>query len=163
MNHHNALFERILLLKNVPYFALLRTDQLRHLAEALEPVEWPGGEIVFERGEAGDAMFVIVKGRVGISASEKPPYDEFVVTLRHGDFFGEMAILDDQPRSAAAITVEGTEAYRLGKEKTRSLLLAYPELATGMLRAMSRRLRENRQLLDDCKARLAGGRKDKVT
>lgn len=155
MDGQDTLFERIMLLKGVPLFELLRTDQLRHLAAALEPVAWPGREVIFERGEAGDALYVIVSGKVGISLSETPSFEDFIAELGPGEFFGEMAILDDQPRSASALTIEGTEAYSLGKEKTRGLLLAYPELGTGMLRALSRRLRSNSQLLDKCRAELA--------
>lgn len=155
MDGQDTLFERIMLLKGVPLFELLRTDQLRHLAAALDPVAWPGGEVIFETGEAGDAMYIIVSGKVGISLGDTPSFENFIVELGAGEFFGDMAILDDQPRSASAVTVEGTEAYSLSKEKTRSLLLAYPELGTGMLRALSRRLRTNSNLLDKYRAQLA--------
>jgi CRP-like cAMP-binding protein len=155
MDGQDTLFERIVLLKGVPLFELLRTDQLRHLAAALEPIAWPGKEVIFECGEAGDAMYIIVSGKVGISLGETPSFEDFIAELGPGEFFGEMAILDEQPRSASAVTIEGSEAYSLGKEKTRSLLLAYPELGTGMLRALSRRLRSNSQLLDKCRQELA--------
>lgn len=148
MDSQDTLFERIVLLKGVPFFELLRTDQLRHLAAALEPIAWPGREVIFETGEAGDALYIIVSGKVGISLGETASFDDFIVELGPGEFFGEMAILDDQPRSASAVSVEGAEAYSLSKGKTRGLLLAYPELGTGMLRALSRRLRANSQLLD---------------
>lgn len=155
MDSQDTLFERIVLLKGVPFFELLRTDQLRHLAAALEPIAWPGRELIFETGEAGDAMYIIVSGKVGISLGEKASFDDFIVELGPGEFFGEMAILDDQPRSASAVSVGGTEAYSLGKDKTRGLLLAYPELGTGMLRALSRRLRANSQLLDKYRSEAA--------
>jgi CRP-like cAMP-binding protein len=159
MDSQDTLFERIVLLKNVPFFELLRTDQLRHLAAALEPIAWPGREVIFESGEAGDAMYIIISGKVGISLGETPSFEDFIVELGPGEFFGEMAILDDQPRSASAVSVEGTEAYSLSKDKTRGLLLAYPELGTGMLRALSRRLRTNSQLLDKYRAELEKLRK----
>jgi CRP/FNR family cyclic AMP-dependent transcriptional regulator len=159
MDGQDTLFERIVLLKGVPFFELLRTDQLRHLAAALEPIAWPGKEVIFETGEAGDAMYILISGKVGISLGETASFEDFIVELGPGEFFGEMAILDDQPRSASAVTVEGTEAYSLSKDKTRGLLLAYPELGTGMLRALSRRLRANSQLLDKCRAELAKSQK----
>ncbi len=155
MDGQDTLFERIMLLKKVPFFELLRTDQLRHLAAALESVAWPAREIIFETGEPGDAMYIIVGGKVGISLGGTASFEDFIVELKPGEFFGEMAILDDQPRSASAVTVEGTEAYSLSKEKTRGLLLAYPELGTGMLRALSRRLRANSQVMDKYRAELA--------
>ena len=155
MDGQDTLFERIVLLKGVPFFELLRTDQLRYLAAALEPIAWPGKEVIFERGEAGDAMYIILSGKVGISLNAAAPFEPYIVELGPGEFFGDMAILDDQPRSASAVTIEGTEGYSLSKDKTRGLLLAYPELGTGMLRALSRRLRTNSQLLDKYRAELA--------
>jgi CRP/FNR family cyclic AMP-dependent transcriptional regulator len=155
MNGQDTLFDRIVLLKGVPFFELLRTDQLRHLAAALEPIAWPRREVIFEHGEAGDAMYIIISGKVGISLGETPSFEDFIAEFGAGEFFGEMAILDDQPRSASVVTVEDTEAYSLGKDKTRGLLLAYPELGTGMLRALSRRLRANSQLFDKYRAELA--------
>ena len=159
MDSQDTLFERIVLLKGVPLFELLRTDQLRHLAAALEPIAWPGKEVIFECGEAGDALYIIVAGKVGISLGETAHLSSFIAELGPGEFFGEMAILDDEPRSASAVSVEGTEAYSLSKDKTRGLLLAYPELGIGMLRALSRRLRTNSQLLDQCRIEMAKSQK----
>ncbi len=159
MDSQDTLFERIVLLKGVPLFELLRTDQLRHLAAALEPIAWPGKEVIFECGEAGDALYIIVAGKVGISLGETAHLSSFIAELGQGEFFGEMAILDDEPRSASAVSVGGTEAYSLSKDKTRGLLLAYPELGIGMLRALSRRLRSNSQLLDQCRIEMAKSQK----
>lgn len=135
------LIERILLLKRVPFFELLRTDQLRYVAPILEPIAWVAGERVFDLGAPGHEMYIIVKGRVGISLSANPEDKSFVAEIREGDCFGEMGILDDLPRSASAHVLEDTEALALGKEKLHGLLLSYPELGVGMLRALSRRLR----------------------
>lgn len=156
MTPKDSLFERIVLLKAVPFFELLRTEQLRNLAAVLEPVAWMVGDIVFERDEPGDVMYVIVSGKIGISLSRPPCYEDFVVTLGAGDCFGEMGILDHQPRSATACAIETTEAFLLGKEKLHGLLLAYPELGVGMLRAMSRRLREANLTLTKLKQQVGG-------
>ena len=135
------LIERILLLKHVPFFELLRTDQLRYIAPILEPIAWVAGEQVFQLGEPGHEMYIVVKGRVGIALSSDPDDKTFVAEIGEGDCFGEMGILDDLPRSASAHVLEDTEALALGKERLRGLLLSYPELGVGMLRALSRRLR----------------------
>lgn len=134
--------ERILLLKRVPFFALLRTDQLAHVTPLLDIVGWPADTRVFDKGEPGTELYIIVTGRVGISLHEDPAHREFVTELGPGDCFGELGVLDDQPRSATAHVLVDTEALALGKEKLDGLLLAYPELGIGMLRALSRRLRE---------------------
>ncbi len=142
MNARNSLFERIVLLKGVRFFELLSTDQLRFLAAALDSISWVEGEEVFRLGDPGDAMYIIVSGKVGISLHDPPRTDDFVARLGAGDCFGEMGLLDDLPRSATVCVLEHTEAYVLAKEKMLGLLLSYPELGLGMLRAMSLRIRE---------------------
>ena len=137
----DVLFERIILLTRVPWFALLRTDQLRFIAPVLEPVAWARGEIIFYRGEPGAHMYIISAGSVGISLDETTRPESFVACMAAGECFGEMGILDDLPRSATAVALEDTDALGLDKEKLRGLLLAYPELGLSMLKALSRRLR----------------------
>jgi CRP/FNR family cyclic AMP-dependent transcriptional regulator len=136
------VIERILLLKRVPFFESLRTDQLRYIAPILEPVVWIRGEHVVLKGDPADTLYIIVSGRIGISLPDDPNSDDFVATLQDGDCFGEMGVLDDLPRSATAHALQDTEALALGKDKLHGLLLSYPELGVGMLRAMSRRLRQ---------------------
>ena len=137
-----ALFERVLLLKRAPFFELLRTDQLRYIAPVLEPVGWVAGECVFYKGEPGSAMYIIVNGRVGVSLHDDPERTDFVAEMRDGACFGEMGVLDDLPRSATVHVLADTQALSLSKEKLDGLLMSYPELGVGMLRALSRRLRE---------------------
>jgi CRP-like cAMP-binding protein len=136
-----SLLETILLLKKAPLFEKLRTDELRHVVPVLEPIGWVKGERVFELGDAGDEMFFITRGRIGISLLPGPVPSHLVCELQAGDYFGEMALLDDQPRAATIHVLETTEALKLGREQLNGLLLAYPELAIGMLRALSQRVR----------------------
>ncbi len=136
------LFDRILLLKRVPFFALLRTDQLRHIVPKLEPAGWASGERVFEKGDPSDCMYILLSGRVGIVLHDDPESTEYVALLGPGDCFGEMGLLDDLPRSATAHVLETAEALSLSRERLQGMLLAYPELGIGMLAALSLRLRE---------------------
>ena len=136
------IIEHILLLQRVPFFELLRTDQLRRITLILEPTTWLAGERIFDKGEPGSEMYIIVSGRVSLSLHDDPSHREFTVELRDGECFGEMGILDDLPRSASAHVLEDTEALALHKEKLDGLLLSFPELGIGMLRALSRRLRQ---------------------
>lgn len=138
----DPLFERILLLKRASFFALLRTDELRHIAAALEPVGWASGELVFQKGDAVDAMYILLSGKVGIALSDPDSAPEFIARLGPGECFGEMGILDDLPRSAAAHVLENSEALSLSRERLHGMLSAYPELGIGMLKALSRRVRE---------------------
>ena len=134
-------FERVLLLTKVPLFACLRTDQLSRLAPLLEPVVWPKGVRVFDMGEIGLELYIITAGRVGISIDLDPSRQVFISELKAGDSLGEMALIDNEPRSATAHVLEDTQALALDNEKFQGLLLSYPELGIGMLRALSQRLR----------------------
>lgn len=136
------LFDRILLLKRVPFFALLRTDQLRHIVPMLESAGWASGERVFEKGDPSDCMYILLSGRVGIVLHDDPESTEYVAQLGHGDCFGEMGLLDDLPRSATAYVLETVEALSLSRVRLHGMLQAYPELGIGMLAALSGRLRE---------------------
>lgn len=148
----SSLIEHIMLLKRVPFFEGLRTDQLRYVATALEPIEWLPGNRVFDMGEPGEEMYIIVSGRIGISILSDPNSKEFVAEIKDGDCFGEMGILDDLPRSATAHVLEHTAALALAKERLRGLLASYPEIGIGMLRAMSRRLRTANAMLAQARA-----------
>lgn len=138
----DTIFERILLLKRVPFFEILRTEQLSHVAALLEQVGWVAGEIAFVKGDMGDHMYIITRGRIGISLSDDWSAKNFVAEFGVGACFGEMGVLDDLARSATAHVLENTEAFMLSRDKLHGLLLTYPELGVGMLRAMSRRLRQ---------------------
>ena len=134
-------FERVLLLTKVPLFACLRTDQLSRLAPLLEPVAWPKGVRVFDMGEIGLELYIITAGRIGISVDPDPGRQVFISELKAGDSLGEMALIDNELRSATAHVLEDTQALALDNEKFQGLLLSYPELGIGMLRALSQRLR----------------------
>lgn len=138
MNQH---LERVLLLTKVPLFSYLRTDQLNRLAPLLEPVAWPKGARIFDMGDMGLEFYIITEGRIGISVDPDPSQHIFINELKADDSLGEMALIDNEPRSATAHVLEDTQALALDKEKLHGLLMAYPELGIGMLRALSQRLR----------------------
>ena len=84
----DILFERILLLKRVPFFEILRTEQLSHVALLLDQVGWVVGEVAFVKGEVGDDMYIITSGRIGISLQEDYTGNQFVAELGPGECFG---------------------------------------------------------------------------
>lgn len=133
--------ERVLLLTRVPLFGYLRSDQLNRLAPVLEPVAWSRGERIFGMGDLGFELYIITVGRVGISVDSDPARANFINEIKAGGCFGEMSLVDNEPRSASAYALEDTQALALDKEKLHGLLMSYPELGIGMLRALSQRLR----------------------
>ncbi|TNF98066.1 MAG: cyclic nucleotide-binding domain-containing protein [Gammaproteobacteria bacterium] len=136
------IFELILLLKSSPVFEQVATEDLRYVAQAMEPESYLGGERIFDINENGDYMYLVQNGRIGISLNEDPTAKEFVAELGPGECFGEMNLLDDLPRSATAHVLEDSNLLSLEKGQLRRLIIHYPELAMGMLKGLSLRLRD---------------------
>ena len=136
------LFERLLLLKQSPIFSLVSTDDLRIVAGVLEQEHFFTGDRIFEINDQGDHLYLLVSGKVGISIDPNPGSRNFIATIGPGDCFGEMNLLDDLPRSATAHVLEDAVVLTLEKSRLRGLILSYPEISIGMLRALSMRLRE---------------------
>ena len=143
------LFDRLILLKKSPIFSMVMTDDLRVVAQAMEKQEYFAGDCIFEIGDQGDHLYIIVSGKVGISLESKPSSKSYIATLSSGDCFGEMNLLDDLPRSATAHVLEDSTVLALEKSRLKGLIQSYPDISIGMLRSLSLRIREaNSRLLD---------------
>lgn len=136
------LFERVLLLKKSPVFRQVATEDLRVVAQSLDEETYFRGDRIFDIGEHGDRMYILQSGRIGISLAPDPKAAGFVAELGPGDCFGEMNLLDELPRSATAQVLDDSIVLSLEKSRLKGLILSYPELALGMLRSLSLRLRQ---------------------
>jgi len=136
------IFDRILLLKKSPVFEQTSTDDLRHVAQAMDIENYLKDERIFDIGENGDHMYVIVSGKVGISLNGNHKVKDYVAELGAGECFGEMNLLDNLPRSATVHVVEDTTVMALDSNQLRQLIVRYPELALGMLKGLSLKLRD---------------------
>ncbi|NOQ69946.1 MAG: cyclic nucleotide-binding domain-containing protein [Gammaproteobacteria bacterium] len=138
------LFERILLLKSSPAFNQVKTEDLKVVAQSLEEETYFAGERVFDIDEHGDRMYILQKGKIGISLEKNSPKHnaKYVAELGAGECFGEMNLLDDLPRSASAHVLEDSTLLALEKSRLRGLIINYPELSLGILKSLSLRLRQ---------------------
>ena len=136
------LFDRILLLKECNIFSGVSTEDLRYVAQALEEDVFFSGERVFDINDQGDHLYIVTEGKIGISIDPDPSNRNFVAFIGPGEAFGEMNLVDDLPRSATAHVVEDTRVLALEKSRLRGLLLSYPEISIGMMRALSLKVRE---------------------
>jgi HEAT repeat protein len=132
-----ATVEKILFLKSAPVFAHVSGEDLAALARVAEVETYAPGQPIFREGEIGDALYVIVRGKVGIASG-----GEHLADLGPGEAFGEMAVLDEVPRSATASSEEETEVLRIGSEEFYEILHEQVEIAEGVIRMLTRRLRE---------------------
>ena len=136
------LFDRILLLKKSGLFSEVTTEDLRVVAQELDQEVCFKGERVFDIGDPSDKLCIIEQGRIGISIKESPRVQEYIAEMGEGECFGEMGMLDDQPRSATVHVIEDVTLLTLDKLKLKALLISYPELGLGIMRSLSLRLRE---------------------
>lgn len=143
-----SFLERLLLLKRAPLFSEISTDDLRVVVEELREEACFAGERVFDIHDHGDQMYIVLSGKVGISLDADPRTGQFVRVLGAGECFGEMSLLDDQPRSATAHVLEDAVLLSLTKETLREIVASYPELAFGLLRSLSLRLRQANKLIN---------------
>jgi CRP/FNR family transcriptional regulator, cyclic AMP receptor protein len=99
------------------------------------------GKVIFREGEPGNEMFIIIEGKVKITKSAGN-LEKTLMILGNGDFFGEMALVDDKPRSASAIALTTCKLIALDKNTFKSVILNNPSFAYKVILKMSERLRE---------------------
>src|SRR5690349_8301107 len=109
-------------LAGVPLFAGLDGEGLESLVRGMRVRRFRRGETVFHVGDPGDALFIVVSGSIKITLPAETGDEAILATLRPGDFFGELALLDGAPRSATAIAIEATETYVLPRDRFRELI-----------------------------------------
>jgi CRP-like cAMP-binding protein len=128
-------------LRTVPLFREVAESDLRAIAQLVRERQYPKGNVILSEGDAGDALYFIVKGQVKVAVVAEDGREVILSVLGDGTFFGEMALLDDEPRSAHVISMEDTTLLQLRREDFRARLRLAPELAISLLRELSRRLR----------------------
>jgi CRP-like cAMP-binding protein len=128
-------------LRGCPLFRECDEDSLTAIVGRLRQRHFRRNEVIFHQGDPGDALHVIVEGAVKIVLPSSEGEEAIIATLREGDFFGELALLDGQPRSATAAAVEPSETWSLPRDAFLALLDGRPALRDALLRALSADLR----------------------
>src|SRR5437773_11767113 len=93
-----------LLIRNVPLFSLLRDTQLVLLTQVLLRKPYPKNSTVVAAGDPADALYIVISGRLKVMMSDKEGKEVILAILNQGDFFGEMGLIDQAPRSATVVT-----------------------------------------------------------
>jgi CRP/FNR family cyclic AMP-dependent transcriptional regulator len=135
-------------LRQVPLFESLDDDAAKQLCDLLETLDCEKQKVLFRAGEAGDAMYIIERGKVRISVEATDGRELTLTELGRGDFFGEMALLDGQPRSANATASEESRLAVLSRQHFLSFIMrGNPNVALEMMTALANRLRHTDELL----------------
>ncbi len=109
-------------IKNVPLFSELTDQELSLLAASGSRQKFPDKNVIFQEGDSGEVLFIILSGKVKVLLTGKNGQEFILSHLGPGNFFGEMAILESAPRSASVITVEPSEFFLLGQKALTELV-----------------------------------------
>jgi CRP/FNR family transcriptional regulator len=139
--------EMIALLGGVPAFSTLTAEDLARVAEVAVPRSFNAGEVVFHEGDRSDTCYVVRTGRVRAVREHAGGRHLTLATMGPGDIFGELAIFDEEERSATIETVEDSEVVAILSGDMRRMLRDHPDIAVKLLAALSRRLRETNERL----------------
>jgi CRP/FNR family transcriptional regulator len=130
-------------LSKVDLFNGLNKKDLQILAGSSQERKYSAGTALFQQGDTGAGLYVIINGKVRVVQGNNPDRAEVELgTAGAGDVLGEMALLDDMPRSASVIAVEDVTALLLPVWEFRSAVQSNPDIALKLLSVLSRRLRE---------------------
>lgn len=135
--------EKIEQLQRVPLLAECSRRQLRAVARIAEIREVAAGEVVTRAGDPGDEFFVIIDGRARVEVAPRKRR-----RLAPGDFFGEMSLLDGEPRSATVVAETSMRLLVVPRREFSRVLAEVPDLMRGLLAVLSRRLRQAEQTLN---------------
>ncbi|MCC6449479.1 MAG: cyclic nucleotide-binding domain-containing protein [Candidatus Aureabacteria bacterium] len=136
------LMEKVLTLKGVPIFAHLQFKELLAIASIAREETFDPGDRIIRQGERGHAMYLIVSGKVRIlSHAEGDAQEVQLAALGENDYFGEMALFDDSPRSATAVADGPVTALKIEKREFRDMLREYPGVSIMICEEFCRRLR----------------------
>lgn len=128
-------------LKKVPLFAGMREGDIQAFADLVRERTYPKGSVIVFEDDPGDALYLVAGGQVKVVLIGEDGREVILSVLGEGSFFGEMALIDDQPRSATVIAMTDSSVLVLRREDFQSRLRASPEIAIALLREISRRLR----------------------
>jgi len=143
------LMERVIFLSSAEFSAALPDPALRAIAEVAHEHEIPAGRTIFYEEDIGVEMYLIISGSVEVRKLGSSPdksasgdrLGQLLTTLDSGDVVGEMSVLDDMPRSATVIAATDARVLSIHKEDLRDAIALCPDLAFGLFRVLSARLR----------------------
>jgi CRP/FNR family cyclic AMP-dependent transcriptional regulator len=137
--------EKITFLKQSPFFAALPLEELYHIALTTEEESLSAATTVIKEGSRGDKMYIVVRGKLEVRkfADAAGSEGQLIATLEESQVFGDMTLIDDEPRSASVIALEDVRLLSLRRSSLERLLRRYSSIAFNMMRILSQRLRDS--------------------
>jgi CRP/FNR family cyclic AMP-dependent transcriptional regulator len=134
-------------LRHASAFQLLDDDELALLASHVDEASFAPGQTIFRAGEPGGAMHVVLSGSVEVSVVDEDARPVVLGSAGPGEIFGELSLLDGEPRSASATAREATRTFLIDRDDLERLFSRRPGAALDILQVLSRRLRRTDELL----------------
>lgn len=129
-------------LKNVPLFSSLNVRQLDILYKTGLIRRYPKGSIIVQQNASGDTFYIVISGRAKVTLLNVDGKEIVLAVLKEGDFFGELSLLDNEPRSASVIIMEDATVFSLTRTQFYQLITAHPDMLRKVLKEMCARLRD---------------------
>jgi CRP/FNR family cyclic AMP-dependent transcriptional regulator len=129
--------QKLELLRKVPLFSELNSRDLAELGALVDEVDVPAGKVLCQQGRPGEEFFVIVDGNVQVERDGRE-----LAVLGPGQFLGEVALIDEGPRTATATTTTNGRLLVIGHREFHGLMDQYPSIETCVLRSLARRVRQ---------------------
>jgi len=137
-----AIGERTMALKAVPFFTSLNDRELDVVRAVAAEKTYPKNAVVLTEGEMGDSLYMIRSGKVKVFIGDQEGREMILKILGPGDFFGEMSMIDKQPRSASITTLETSVFLVLSHAAFEKCIEQVPRIATVVMRILAQRVRE---------------------
>jgi CRP/FNR family transcriptional regulator, cyclic AMP receptor protein len=129
-------------LKTVPLFASFQEEQLRVLTTMVTRKSAPRSTTIMAGGDPTDSLYIVLSGRLKVMMSDSEGKEVILAILGPGEFFGEMGLIDDEPRSATVISIEPCELLSIAKRDFKKYMAENFDMTMAVMRGLVRRLRE---------------------
>ena len=129
-------------LKNVPMFASFPDESLRLLATLVTRKSVTRGTTIMVAGDPTDSLYIVISGRLKVMMSDAEGKEVILAILGSGEYFGEMGLIDDAPRSASVVSIESCELLCVAKREFKRCLAENFEMSMAVMRGLVKRLRE---------------------
>lgn len=130
--------EKVLFLKSIDLFSQIPGEDLAQIAQITDEVHYEEGDEIFRQGDPGDSLYLVIAGRVRVQRGSLE-----VAQLGERQVFGEMALLDSEPRSASVLALSDLTLLKIIRDDFMEILTEKPEIAKGVIKVLTRRLRDS--------------------
>lgn len=152
-----SLNRAVQVMQEMPLFRNVDPKQLKVVAMMGESRTYRTGERLFEKGEEGDAAYIVLEGEVGVLMPSDNG-EQVVAVLGQGEIFGELAVICDQPRSTAIVARSALEVLCLDRNVVLNLIREFPDISLELVRILGKRLERTTHELSQALAGQAAGR-----